>query len=105
MQIDRFTKTCLLAITIVLTILLARPELEAKENYAAAGGRLDVQVLCSMCIIPGGSQFEGHLVLLDSRTGDIWAYSYAAIVEGREPIYLGTLTELGKPVKKKDKIN
>ncbi|MBI3755337.1 MAG: DUF4177 domain-containing protein [Deltaproteobacteria bacterium] len=35
MQIDKFTKACLLAIVILLTILVVKPVFEARESYAA----------------------------------------------------------------------
>ena len=35
MQIDKFTKACLLAIVILLTILAVKPVFEARESYAA----------------------------------------------------------------------
>lgn len=35
MQIDRFTKACLLAIVVLLTILLVKPVFEARDSYAA----------------------------------------------------------------------
>lgn len=37
MQIDRFTRACLLAIIILLTIFVVRPVFEIKESYAAGG--------------------------------------------------------------------
>ena len=35
MQIDRFSKACLFAIVVLLTILIIKPMFEAKESYAA----------------------------------------------------------------------
>jgi len=35
MQIDRFTKACLLAIVVLLTILVVKPVFEPRDSYAA----------------------------------------------------------------------
>lgn len=62
---------------------------------ARVGGA--VVVLCSNCYLPGMPQ-DSHFILLDGYTGDIWAYSDAAVVSGAEPMYLGTLEAIGKPI-------
>ena len=35
MQIDRFTKACLFAIVVLLTILVVKPVFEPRDSYAA----------------------------------------------------------------------
>ena len=43
MRIDRFTKACLLAIIILLTILVVKPVFEARDSYA--GKRVEYKVI------------------------------------------------------------
>ena len=64
------------------------------------GGPGNVVVVCSSCAFKGMPQ-EGHIVLMDARTGDIWAYSDAAVSGTAKPIYVGTLTAVGQPIMKK----
>lgn len=69
---------------------------------AQTPGSLNLVVLCSSCLPPGGSiardMDKVGQWLLDLNTGDIWLYHTAA-VQGREsPIYLGKLGRLGDPV-------
>jgi hypothetical protein len=55
-------------------------------------------VICSSCAYAGMPR-EGHLVLMDSRTGQIWAYSDEALVGRAAPTYVGTLDAVGKTIK------
>lgn len=61
-------------------------------------GPWDVVVLSCSGTYPGLPE-EGHLVLMDSQTGEIWAYSDAAVVGKAAPVHLGTLTAVGEPIK------
>jgi hypothetical protein len=70
------------------------------SNVAAQGGLGSVVVICSSCLYPGLPQ-ESHLVLMDGRTGEIWAYSDNAVATGGKPTYLGTLSAVGQPIVKK----
>lgn len=65
-----------------------------------AGGPGNVVVLCSSCGFEGLPQ-ESNLILLDGRTGEVWAYSDAAIGGKAKPIYMGTLSALGQPFVKR----
>jgi hypothetical protein len=60
-------------------------------------GPWDVVVLCESCTFPGLPE-DGHLVLMDSQTGQIWAYSNPAVVGQADPICLGTLPAVGKRI-------
>jgi hypothetical protein len=64
------------------------------------GGPGSVVVLCSSCSFSGMQQ-EGDVVLMDSRSGEIWAYSDSAMVGTGKPVYVGTLAAVGQPVSKK----
>lgn len=59
----------------------------------------NVVVVCSSCAYPGLPR-EGHLILMDSRTGQIWAYSDEAMVGRTAPTYVGTLDAVGKTVRR-----
>lgn len=61
-------------------------------------GPWDVVVLSSSGTYPGLPE-EGHLILMDNQTGEIWAYSDAAVVGKGAPVHLGTLTAVGQPIK------
>lgn len=63
----------------------------------AAAGPWDAVVLCCSGTFPGLPE-QGHLVLMDSQSGDIYAYSDAAVVGKEDPIYLGTLVAVGKRI-------
>jgi len=63
-------------------------------------GPATIIVLCESCTFPGLPE-ESHLVLMDRLTGDMWAYSDAAVVGDADPIYVGTMSVLGKRVTKK----
>jgi hypothetical protein len=65
---------------------------------AAQGSGQNLVVLCSSCSFPGLPQ-EGHLVLMDSSSGDIWIYSDAAIEGKQQPIHWGKLV-LGQPIER-----
>lgn len=62
-------------------------------------GPENVIVICSRCTFPGLPQ-KDHVIMMDSKTGDIWAYSDSAIIGKEKPVYIGTLTTLGKMIQK-----
>ncbi|MEA2342002.1 MAG: hypothetical protein QOF63_171 [Thermoanaerobaculia bacterium] len=113
---SRNTSFTLLAVIVPLTVyLLFNPQrsqattiIKSKSNIAnnrEAGpnqnsGPGTVVLLCQSCTFVGLPD-EGHLVLMDSVTGDIWAYSDAAVVGDADPLYVGTMTALGKRIAKK----
>ena len=101
MKIDSFIKVTLVMIAILLGIIVANDNLKSHEANADPGASFDyVQVLCSSCAFPGLPR-EGHIILFDSRNGNIWAYSDEAMAGKATPSYCGKLTELGKPIVKK----
>jgi hypothetical protein len=65
----------------------------------SASGPGDVVVLCSSCGYPPVTPEEGCLILMDSQTGEIWAYCDDTIVSGKPPLRLGTFQSVGKPIK------
>jgi hypothetical protein len=65
---------------------------------AMLSGPSNAIVICSSCAYQGMPR-EGHLILMDSRTGQIWGYSDDAIAGRAAPIYVGTLDAVGKPIK------
>lgn len=64
--------------------------------HSAHGSGSNIVVLCSSCSYAGLPQ-EGHLVLLDANSGEIWIYSDKAIEGKDRPIRWGKLV-LGQPV-------
>lgn len=70
--------------------------------HSASGFGQNIVVLCSSCSYEGLPR-EGHLVLMDSNSGDIWIYSDAAFEGKEKPIHWGKLT-LGQPVARLDQI-
>lgn len=83
-------------LVIVGLVMIAAGVISFSRSAAAATGT--VVVLCSSCSYPGLPQ-EGHLVLLDQATGDVWIYSDAAMAGTAKPILWGRLT-LGQPVRR-----
>ena len=59
-----------------------------------------VVLFCESCTFAGLPE-EGHIILMDSLSGDIWAYSDKAIAGEEDPIYVGTMSVLGKRITKK----
>ncbi len=70
----------------------------SSPSPAMLSGPGNAIVICSSCAYPGMPR-EGHLVLMDSRTGQIWAYSDDAVVGRTAPTYVGTLDAVGKTIK------
>ena len=58
--------------------------------HGVRGASQNIVVLCSSCTFEGLPR-EGHLVVMDGNSGDVWLYSDAAM-EGKEnPIHWGKL--------------
>ncbi len=85
MQIDRYIKLVLTVIALALALIACKPLFESK---AAAEGALT------------GVQFSGGMGgfwILDTRSGDVWAYSGGT--NGQlQPQYAGKLVQLGQPL-------
>jgi hypothetical protein len=60
-------------------------------------GPSDAVVICESCKFSGMPE-QGYLVLMDSQTGEIWAYSDDAVVGKADPEYVGTLLAVGKRI-------
>jgi len=65
-------------------------------------GPWDAVVLCCSGTFPGLPE-QGHLLLMDNQTGEIFAYSDAAVVGNADPVHVGTLTAVGKRIIKPGK--
>ncbi len=87
MRIDRFTKTVLVAIAISLGIIALNPWVQPDRAHA---GRAVEYLLA----------WPATEIWMDKRTGNVWDYTglYASTSQLNQPKYLGTLTELGKPL-------
>ena len=94
-----------LAMALILGLGLGAYQSGSSELAAQSAGRLNVLVLCSSCLPPGGDinrdQDKVGQWLLDLNTGDIWLYHAAALRGSAKPIYLGKLARLGEPVQPK----
>jgi len=64
--------------------------------HSVSGLGQNMVVLCSSCTYEELPR-KGHLVLMDSSSGEIWIYSDAAFEGKEKPIHWGKLT-LGQPV-------
>ena len=101
MKLNSFTKVSLVTIAILLGAILLISNLKSHQANASPGSSFEyVQVWAMGYCLPGLPQ-ESHIILFDSRNGDVWAYSDKAMVGRAEPSYLGKLKELGKPIMKK----
>ena len=69
--------------------------------HSVRGLGQNIVVLCSSCTYTGLPQTEGHLVLMDGNTGEIWMYNGAAMEGKANPIHWGKLV-LGQPVARTD---
>jgi hypothetical protein len=99
MKSTAYTKGLLLLIALFLGIIACRPSVQSDSARAQNSAKLNLQVLCETCLISG----RPFLVTLDQNTGKVWAYSAGRQGEGLtgilgEPIYLGTMSEVGKPL-------
>lgn len=100
MKSSAYTKGLLLLIALFLGVIACRPSFQSDLASAQTSAKLNVQVLCDTCTIRERPQ-EPFLVMLDQNTGKVWAYSAGRMgsamngIQG-EPIYLGTMSEVGK---------
>jgi hypothetical protein len=78
----------------VLGVILSMVVSGSRVAHGAGSGSL--VVLCSSCSYRGLPQ-QGHLVLMDTNTGDVWLYSDSAMSGTAKPIYWGRLV-LGQPI-------
>jgi guanyl-specific ribonuclease Sa len=62
-------------------------------------GPSDTIVICESCKLSGMPE-QAYLVLMDSQTGEMYAYSDDAVVGNAEPVFLGRLPAIGKRVLK-----
>jgi hypothetical protein len=60
-------------------------------------------VICQSCAIQSGpgKPEEGYLILMDSESGEMFAYSDAALMGNEPPKYISTFAGVGKPFFKK----
>jgi hypothetical protein len=70
MQFDRFTKTCLLAITLLLIFLALQPAIERRANAASA---VQYDVAC----LPNVPSDQDIKQLLDQRVRKGWEFAFA----------------------------
>lgn len=57
-----------------------------------------IVVLSSSGFIRGLTPQAGHLILMDQRAGEIWAYSDMCIASGTKPIFIGKFEAVGQPI-------
>ena len=88
----------LILITLTTAGWLVGCRVESEAQSASSSGK--VVVLCSSCSFEGLLPRKSHIILMDSQSGEIWAYSDEAVVGTGEPVYVGTLTRVGMPVTK-----
>ena len=90
------------AIALVLGFVMASVifSLTAPVTYGQAN-RLNLVVLCSSCVGAGLPQEMANAwpYLLDQTSGAVWYYP-GGIDSKKAPIYIGKLTEVGKPLTK-----
>jgi hypothetical protein len=113
LKINLISWSVLLVVAFMLMALLAPIEshatiiIRSKSNIAnnrqipgQASGPGNVVVFCDSCTYAGLPE-EGHLILMDNETGDIFAYSDSAMVGKEDPVYVGTISAVGKRIIKK----
>lgn len=70
----------------------------APYTYGQAS-RLNVVVLCASCALGSPEMRNTGPFLLDQNNGAVWFYP-GGLESQKAPVYLGKLTELGKPLTK-----
>ncbi len=90
MKTDMITKALLLAIACFLGVIALRPLAEIGNVHAGSGAFDYIKPL-------GSGTSRGTVILLDTRNGDVWEYAFGLKGKDFVYLYLGTLTELGKP--------
>src|SRR5437870_3346406 len=81
-------------------ILKSKSNISNNRQIGQTSGPGTAILLCESCSFDGLAE-ESHLILMDSLTGDVWAYSDAAVVGQADPVYVGTLSAVGKRITKK----
>lgn len=101
MKLNSFFKLSLAAIVVLLLIALTAGNFTFDKANASPGGSFDYVQIWGMSQSLPGLPMEAHVILFDSRNGNVWAYSDKAMVGKAQPSYIGKLAELGKPIMKK----
>ena len=89
----------------VIALVLGYVLGQSPAAKAAAAGP-NVVVLCSGCLPPGGNlnnaqdRANSGVILLDVNTGGVWIYHDRALQGTTGPLYVGKLTQVGKPLQK-----
>ena len=100
MKFDSFLKVTLVMIAIFLGIIAANGYLKSHEAIASPGAKFDYIQIWAMGYSLPGLPHDSHIILFDTRNGNVWAYSDGAMVGKGTPSYIGKLAELGKPILK-----
>jgi hypothetical protein len=89
MYLDRFSKTLLCILVLMLGLLVFRPFFSPEAAQTQARNYDYVRYL------GGFNTSTGQvMILLDSRNGNIWSYGLSE----RRVSYVGQLTQLGQPL-------
>jgi hypothetical protein len=98
---------CLIATALVITkraeaAAILKSKSNISNNRSLPIGDLrstaaDVIVLCQSCAYPPMPE-EGCLILMDSQTGDIYAYCDEAMMGRAKPLRIGKFTAVGQPI-------
>ena len=98
-----FVSVILVVTLVILALVVPRiygtAILKSKSNIASnrtAGPVPAPIVICESCNFADMPE-QGYLVLMDSETGDVFAYSDAAVIGKEAPKYVSTFTGVGKP--------
>jgi len=87
--------------TLAATIVKSKSNVANNRTASPIGeshpGPWDVVPLCSSCAYPGMPE-EGCLIVMDSQTGEIWAYCDEAVIGKADPKYLGKFIAVGKRI-------
>lgn len=83
----------LASLALVASYIVVAPESTSAQG---AGGLGNVLLLCSSCTI--GDMMENHIVLMNTQTGAIWAYSETNMLGVGRPLSLGSLKTIGEPI-------
>lgn len=76
MQVDRFTKACLFAIVVLLTIFLVKPVFEPRDSYASKNFKYKVTILQPTYDNPGAfKKLEDELNKLGAEGWEVILYS------------------------------
>jgi len=93
--------TSLISISFILGLVFHAFFMAPNESRADTPQKMDyVTVIATSQTGPGRGCDQGCWFLLDKKNGDIWAYNDQALLGSGDPVYLGRLVELGKPIVK-----